>query len=90
MKTLDFDEEVKLLNDLKRKNLKAFSRFYSEYSQDLLILAYNLLGDGSLCRKKVDELFTGLWEENKFANIQPPIHNYLYTELRKLCKSSLA
>ena len=87
MKTLDFEQELQILNDLKQKDLKAFSRFYSEYSEELLILAYAISGDVLVSRKKVDQLFTDLWENNKFGDIIPPIHNYLYTELRKLCKS---
>lgn len=87
MKTLDFEEEIILLNDLKDKDLKAFSRFYSEFSCDLFVLAYTILGDEPQRRQKVDQLFSDLWDDNKFEDITPPIHNYLYTELWKVCKS---
>ncbi len=85
MKTIDFEDELSLLEELQLKNIQAFARFYNEYSKDLLILAFTILEDAPLSTKKVDELFTRLWEENKFDIIKPPIHNYLYTELRKIC-----
>ncbi len=90
MKTIDFEDEINLLEKLKHKDVQAFARFYNEYSKDLLILAFTILGDAPASAKKVDELFTHLWEENKFDTIQPPIHNYLYTALRKICNQKAA
>ena len=78
-------DEHKLLEELKRKDIQAFARFHSEYSNDLLIFAFTLLEDAPLAIKKVDELFLSMWEENKLDNIELPIYNYLCQELRKLC-----
>ncbi|MGC4038737.1 MAG: hypothetical protein QM764_22430 [Chitinophagaceae bacterium] len=89
MKTLDFEEQLYLLSELKHRNIKAFSRFYHEFSPDVFVLAFNLLNNEDQSRKKVDELFSNLWEENKFSDITPPIHNYLYNEMRKICKIAL-
>ena len=87
MKAADFIDEDQLLEDLKKRDISAFAKLYKEYSEDLLILAFTLLGDATQSSQKVDELFVKLWEYNKFESITPPIHHYLYTEIRKACNS---
>ncbi|MES1216892.1 MAG: hypothetical protein ABUT20_15360 [Bacteroidota bacterium] len=86
MKTNDFIDESILLEELKKKDVRAFAKLYNDYSGDLLVLAFSLLNDAPQAIQNVDELFINLWEGNKFENITPPIHNYLYNEIRKVCK----
>ena len=86
MKTHDFEDELKLLEGLKQRNIHAFIKLYKDYSEDLLVLAYTLVGDPVLSSRAVDGLFTRLWEEDVFTNINPPIHHFLYSELRNICK----
>jgi hypothetical protein len=83
---IDFEDEYVLLEGLKNKNVNAFATLYKEYSEDLLLLAYTLVGDAHLCHRAVDALFTDLWEKDVFTHITPPIHHFLYSELRKNCK----
>jgi hypothetical protein len=87
MKTSDFEAERALLAALKSKDIKAFKRFYKEYSDDLLILAFSLLENAGLAIRAVDELFERLWVDEKFEYIDPPIHRFLYKELRKNCEN---
>ena len=87
MKSTDLETEQALLMKLRNKDIKAFKLFYKEYSDDLLILAYSLLENASLAIRAVDELFEHLWMDAKFEAIDPPIHLYLYTELRKKCEN---
>jgi RNA polymerase sigma-70 factor (ECF subfamily) len=82
----DFADELALLDGLKNKNVKAFATLYKEYSEDLLLFAFTLTGDPALCHQAVDNLFIELWENGKFTLITPPIHHFLYSELRKNCK----
>ena len=89
MKSLDFADEFTLLNELKCRNFDAFSWLCKEYSEDLLILAYTILGDASLANEKVEKLFIVLWGNNKLGNITLPIHKYLSTELQNLCRSKV-
>jgi len=87
MKTSDLEEEKALLTKLKNKEIQAFKRFYEEYSEDLLIVAFCLLENVSLAIKAVDDLFERLWMEATFESIDPPIHRFLYRELRKNCEN---
>jgi DNA-directed RNA polymerase specialized sigma24 family protein len=86
MENPDFEDELVLLEGLKSKNIKAFAKLYKEYSEDLLLLAYTLTGDPALCHQAVDGLFIELWEKGSLTNIVPPIHHFLYSEIRKKCK----
>lgn len=85
MENTDFEDELKLLEGLKHKNIHAFIKLYKDYSEDLLVLAYSLVGDAALSSRAVETLFTGLWEQGQFANVHPPLHHFLYSELRKIC-----
>lgn len=86
METIDFEDEQQLLDGLKHKNIHAFIRLYKDYSEDLLVLAYTLVGDAALSSRAVDRLFTNLWEQSRFTEIRPPLHHFLYSELRKICQ----
>jgi DNA-directed RNA polymerase specialized sigma24 family protein len=85
MQANDIEAEKALLSKLKSKDIRAFKRFYKEYSDDLLILAYSLLENAALAIAAVDELFERLWIDAKFEYIDPPIHRFLTAELRKNC-----
>lgn len=87
MKTIDFEEEKALLTQLKNKDIKAFKRFYNEYAEDLLIVAFCLLENVGQAIRTVDELFERLWMDAAFECIDPPIHRFLYTELKKSCQN---
>ena len=87
MKTNDLETEQQLLNKLKSRDIQAFKQFYKEYSDDLLILAFSLLDNASLAIRTVDELFERLWVDAKFDSIDPPIHKFLYAELKKNCRN---
>jgi len=86
MGNTDFEDELALLEGLKAKNVQAFSKLYKLYSEDLLLLAFALTGDPLRCERAVDKLFLDLWEKDMSAVITPPIHHFLYSELRKNCK----
>ncbi|MES1159648.1 MAG: hypothetical protein ABUM51_02740 [Bacteroidota bacterium] len=72
---------------MRNRDIKAFKLFYKEYSDDLLILAFSLLENASLAIRTVDELFERLWVDATFESIEPPIHRFLYAELRKNCEN---
>ena len=86
MENNDFADELVLLEGLKNKNIKAFAKLYKEYSEDLLLLAFTLVNDPLLSNRAVDNLFIALWEKKVFDDITPPLHHFLYSELRKCCK----
>lgn len=86
MENADFADELELLEELKNKNIKAFATLYKEYSEDLLLFAYTLTGDPAQCHQAVDSLFIELWEKGDFTLITPPLHHFLYSEIRNRCK----
>lgn len=86
MEIPDFEDEVKLLEGLQHKNVHAFIKLYKDYSEDLLVLAYTLIGDPALSSRAVHKLFTDLWEQGRFTNIHPPLYHFLHLELRKICR----
>jgi hypothetical protein len=85
MKEADFKDEFVLLEGLKDRNIHSYIRLYKEYSEDLLVLAYTLTGDPILASNAVDRLFTALYEKDLFMHVEPPLHHFLYSELRKYC-----
>jgi hypothetical protein len=83
MEADEWAEEKALLKKLENKDIKAFKHFYKKYSGDLLILGYCLLENSTLAIQMVDALFERLWAEERFVEIDPPIHKFLYTEFKK-------
>ena len=84
MKPFDFTDEFILIEELKCKNLDAFSWLCKEYSEDLLIQAYKIFGDVNVAVEKVGNLFILLWEGNKLDSITLPIDKYLTEGLLNL------
>ena len=84
MQTFDFTDEFILIQELKCKNLDAFSWLCKEYSEDLLMQAYKTFGDVTIAVETVGNLFIALWEGDKLGNITLPIDKYLEEELLDL------
>lgn len=83
----EFEDEILLLKELEKKNIKAFGKFYKRYAGDLLIIATAILSDHDLAVQAVDDVFEKLWEEPRFGQIKPPIYTFLYQELRKYVRN---
>jgi|GEM_PF-1107497 len=82
----ELNEEKTLLNDLEKRNIRAFMRLYKNYSEDLLIFAYSHLHDRRIAIKTVEEFFEDLWSMAKFTEIDPPIYRYLLGQMRSICE----
>jgi hypothetical protein len=82
----DLNEEKTLLNDLEKRNIRAFMRLYRTYNEDLLIFAYTHLHDRKAAIKTVEEFFEDLWSMAKFTEIDPPIYRYLVEQMRAICE----
>jgi hypothetical protein len=82
----ELNEEKTLLNDLEKRNIRAFMRLYRNYSEDLLIFAYTQLHDRRVAIKTVEEFFEDLWSIAKFTEIDPPIYRFLVGQMRTICE----
>ena len=80
----ELNQERTLLNDLEKRNIRAFMRLYRNYSEDLLIFAYSHLHDRRVAIKTVEEFFEDLWSMAKFTEINPPIYRYLVEQMRSI------
>ena len=81
----DLSEEKAFLQDLQRRNVKAFIRLYKEYAEDILILAYSELQDPHAAASMVDKFFEKLWDEADFEAIELPIYKFMADAIRKMC-----
>ncbi|MFT3822371.1 MAG: hypothetical protein QM731_00575 [Chitinophagaceae bacterium] len=86
MDAAEFDKQMELLQRLKNKEVGAFEELSKEYSEDLLLLAYTILKNPEDSAKAVECLFTALWEREQFDDVTPPLHHFLYRELKKCCR----
>lgn len=85
MNTQEFNEERSLLNDLEKRNIRAFIRLYKDYGEDLLIFAYSRVMDRTAAVKMVEEFFEDLWMAARFIEIDPPIYRYLLKQITSIC-----
>lgn len=83
MKKEDYEAEMALLHELENGSIQAFLRFYKNYSEDLLIVAFCILNDSARSIYIVDLIFENLWREARFVHITIPIHKFLYNQLVK-------
>lgn len=65
-----------LLHLVAQKDENAFTEIYYRYWQKLYAIAYNRLKDAQLAEDTVQEVFTGLWTNNRLTDITSP-ENYL-------------
>jgi hypothetical protein len=86
MKMADLAEETRLLEDLEKRDIKAFIQLYKINKDDLIIFAFSHLQDRTLVAEAIDELFERLWVSGQFAGIKPPIYQYLLAQLRDICQ----
>lgn len=90
MKMEQLAEEVKLLEDLEKRDIKAFIQLYKSNKDDLIIFAFSHLEDRGKVAEAIDELFESLWVAGRFAEIEPPIYQYLLAQLREICQRKAA
>jgi len=82
----ELNQEKTFLNDLEKRNIRAFMRLYKNYNEDLLIFAYSHLHDRRAAIQAVEEFFEDLWSMAKFTEIDPPIYRYLLRQMRGICQ----
>lgn len=86
MDTTDFNQQLLLLQRLKDKDPDAFVQLSNDYSEDLLLLAYTIVRNSEQSTLAVEYLFAQLWEGDHFNDVTPPLHHFLYKELKRCCR----
>jgi DNA-directed RNA polymerase specialized sigma24 family protein len=82
-------DEEKLTERLKRREIQAFKQLVAYYSDDLLLFAYALTGNGSLASEIVAQVLLKVFEEAPTTGIPLPLRPYLQEQVRRACDSSL-
>lgn len=84
MKLDPLAEEIKLLELLKKRDIKAFIQLYKNNKDDLILFAFSQLEDRAKAAESIDELFEWLWAADRFGEMKPPVYQYLLERLREI------
>lgn len=79
------NEEIELLSRLRNRDIKAFKSLVIDYSEDMTLLAFILLGDHVKANDLVGNLLLNLWTDGSLNAVEPPLHLFLFGEVRKAC-----
>lgn len=80
------DEDVMLINAIRKKDKKVFEAFYKRYYKQLFSTAYQYVGQAEAAEEIVHDLFINIWNKADQLNIQYSIKSYLF---RAIVNSSL-
>jgi hypothetical protein len=78
--------ESEIIQQLRQRNSGAFKALIGDYSEDMLVLAYLLTDDATRANEVVSDLLYKIWIEGPPEELVPPLHVYLYAEVRKACQ----
>lgn len=78
-------KEEKLLCRLHRYDRRALRLVCAEHGENMLLLAFTILNDPEEANILVRDLLLTLWEQG-FPGAHPPLHTYLYDQVRQGCQ----
>lgn len=71
--------DVHLLDQLRKGDEKALEELYERYWEQLFISAYNLVKNREICEDILQEIFIDLWNKRERLEIRVSLKSYLYT-----------
>jgi len=71
-------------NDHKQ-DIRQFKIIIIDHFEDMVLLAYILLGNSKKADEIVSDLLIELWATGRLNNVSEPIHEFLFTEVRRVC-----
>lgn len=74
---------------LRHENMDVFRQLYTDYSEDLFLLAYRWLKDESVAQDIVHNLFVHLWEKRHTIAITGSVRHYLFRAITNRCINEL-
>lgn len=81
-----FDDDVALLEAIRKKDKKVFETFYKKYYKQLFATAYRYVGKQEVAEELVHDLFITIWNKADQLKIQYAMKSYLF---RAIVNSSL-
>jgi hypothetical protein len=78
-------DEIELIGQLQASRVEAFKTLCYKYSEDMILLAYGMLEDSEQANRIVCDILQRLMS-NGCKNATPPLHRFLYGEIRKACE----
>jgi hypothetical protein len=78
-------DEPTIIQQLRQRDAGAFRALIHDYCDDMLILAYILTNDSIRANEVVSSILYKIWIEGLPVELAPPLHKYLYAEVRKAC-----
>jgi len=77
-------QDNKTIRRLRKQDSKALLRASEEHSENMVILAFTILGNSEEANVLVRDLLLTLWELG-FPGAYAPLHRYLYVQVKKAC-----
>ena len=77
--------DQKILQGLKNGDITAFKTLINEYSEDMVILAYSIIGDPVKANDIVSDVLYRLWKDGREKEIETPLSTYLYKQVKFEC-----
>lgn len=77
-----FGNDIILLDELKKRNAKAYEYLYNTTIVRLSILAVSILKNEEQAKDLLQEFFSDLWEHRLYENVNVSLKAYLYYTVR--------
>lgn len=82
-------DEIILITQIRRGDLKAYERVFNEYYGTLCLFAKNMLGDTDQARDIVQDVFVTLYTNKSTLQINKSLKSYLFKCVYNACLNSL-
>lgn len=79
------EEEAKILDQIRRRDEKAFERLYKEHHEYFFLVACQYLHDAPVAREAVNDVFMILWERAESLQIEISLKRYLHRAVINHC-----
>ncbi|MDO5969856.1 sigma-70 family RNA polymerase sigma factor [Flavivirga aquimarina] len=73
-----FNNEKKIVDELRKGNKKAYEHIYLTYFDDLVLYCFNLTGRLPLAKDIVQNVMLKIWQNKHSLNIHSSLKSYLY------------
>lgn len=88
-KHLNIDDDISLINEIKKGNQKSFEELFNKYYNLLSNYSDNIINDKSTAEEVVADVFANIWIKRKKLNINKNVKSYLYKSTRNTTISYL-
>ncbi|HMH22856.1 MAG TPA: hypothetical protein VK563_13815 [Puia sp.] len=77
--------ETELIQQLRQRHIKAFKTLVIDYSEDMLLYAYTLIGSANKSNDIVGRVLYRIQTDGNLEGVEPPLHLYLYGLVKDAC-----